>query len=106
MAAEEPIFEVAVVEQAGHRATVSVKGEVDVATAPQLWEAIEGLHDTRQLVVDLAELTFMDSTGLRVLVRAHELMTGRGGDLVVRSPDAATRKLLEITSVDKVITVE
>jgi anti-sigma B factor antagonist len=103
---EEQFFSVEV-EQLDSRATVVVKGEVDVATAPELLEAVESVTDaTQELVLDVAELGFMDSTGLRVLIRAHEMMEGRGGRLSLRSVDATTRKLLEITGVDKVIHIE
>lgn len=105
VSAEEEFFAVDVALD-GNQATVAIKGEVDVATAPQLWDTLESLPGAvSELVLGLDQLTFMDSTGIRVVVRAHELMKQRGGALVLQSPDAATRKLLEITSVDKVITI-
>ena len=106
MTPDEEFFGVDV-EQSGQAATVSVRGEVDVATASLLWQAIESVDDdVVKLVIDVSELTFMDSTGIRVLVRALELLRGRGGQLVVRAPAAGVRKLLEVTSIDKVIAIE
>lgn len=106
MTAEEEFFGVDVVQTDG-TAQVAVRGEVDVATAPRLWDAIDGVDgDTRELVIDMSELTFMDSTGIRVLIRAHELLRSRGGRIVVRAPEAGVRKLLEVTSVDRVIEIE
>ena len=47
---------------------VEVAGEVDMATAPQLAEAVEGASGPcRRVVVDLSEVTFLDSSGLRAI---------------------------------------
>ena len=57
---------------------VAVRGELDVLTAPFLWEQMEpalaGL--TGKLVFDFAELGFIDSMGLGVIVRAHSRLRG------------------------------
>ena len=60
------------------RAVVVIRGELDLATAPDLEAALpERLDAGQDVVVDLRELEFMDSTGLRVLVAAHARVEGR-----------------------------
>jgi anti-anti-sigma factor len=87
---------------------VSVEGEVDMATAPQLTEALgAALESGRTVVVDVAEMTFIDSQGIKALVDAHKLAGSEPlGRLVVRSPRPQVRKMLEITGLDTRIAIE
>ena len=86
---------------------VAVRGEIDLVTAPVLWESlVDVLPDTKRLVVDLAETAFIDSTGLGVLVRTLKRLRHGGGDLVLRSPRPNARKVLSLTGLDRVITIE
>lgn len=94
------------VKTADGEVVVAVRGEIDVATAPMLWEIFaDVLPDTQRLVVDLQDTAFIDSTGLGVLVRALKRLRHHGGDLVLRSPRANARKVLRITGLDQVITI-
>ena len=57
---------------------VTVRGELDIATAPDLEKAlVEAGQDDAPLFVDLTAVTFLDSTGLKVLVRAARQLDGR-----------------------------
>lgn len=86
---------------------VAVRGEIDLVTAPALWEAIvDVIGDTHRLVIDLGQTEFIDSTGLGVLVRALKRLRHHGGNLVLRSPRSNTRKILNITCLDRVMTIE
>jgi anti-sigma B factor antagonist len=85
---------------------VRVEGELDLATAPTLWTALEqALADGNQLVLDLSEVTFIDSSGLSVLIRAHQVL-GPTGSLTVRSPNTQARRLFELAGIDSWISVE
>ncbi len=77
---------------------VEVAGEVDMATAPQLAEAVEGASDPcRRVVVDLSEVTFLDSSGLNALVTSRRSLAARDVDLRVISPtDHVVRRVFEI----------
>jgi anti-sigma B factor antagonist len=84
-----------------------VQGEIDVASAPVLWERlVEALPDTKRLVLDLRETAFIDSTGLSIFVRALRRLRGDGGELILRSPGPSVRKILDITGLDQVFTIE
>ncbi len=81
---------------------VAVTGEVDMATAPELAEAIAAVNDSvRRVVVDLAEVTFLDSSGLNALVHAQRgLAKQQIGFRVVSPADRVVRRVLEITQLE------
>jgi anti-sigma B factor antagonist len=87
---------------------VAVAGEIDVATSPELRQAIERvIDDTARLTIDLSGTTFIDSSGLGVLVgalkRAREL--GHEG-IVLRGIQEPVRRVLEITGLAELFAVE
>jgi anti-sigma B factor antagonist len=59
---------------------------------------------TKQLTIDLAGVTFIDSTGLRALVGCRRRMRAAEGDVVLRAPSRQMKKLLEITGLDDFLT--
>ena len=85
-----------------HAAWVTLDGELDLATVPELASRLEeALGSTRLLVVDLRQLTFMDSSGLSVLLEAHQTARRSGSRLVlVRGPAQVTR-LFDITGLSE-----
>jgi anti-sigma B factor antagonist len=87
------------VQQAEGRTLVMVAGELDASTASYLYDALSDLEltDARHVVIDLAKLTFMDSTGLSVLVTEHKRLEHVNGKLTIFSPPSAIRRLFEIT---------
>lgn len=89
----------------GHE--VWLRGELDMATAPELRDELGQLasEDPAPVTIDLSDLTFIDSTGLSVLVGALKLLRQQGGDMVLRSPGPGTRKVLEITGLTEVFTI-
>jgi anti-sigma B factor antagonist len=86
-------------EDGGESLIFKLRGSLDIATAPTvraaLSEAIEkGSH---HLVVDLAQLEFLDSTGLGVLIGAHRRAAERGGSFRLIISDGPISRLLNIT---------
>jgi anti-sigma B factor antagonist len=78
---------------------VTVSGEVDLTTAPELTRAIHltSAHTSR-LVADLAGVTFLDSSGLNALVRGCRALEERGiGFRLVADPGGPVRRLLDLT---------
>lgn len=87
--------------------TLTLAGEVDPHTTEQLDAAVDGaLESTAHLVLDLGGVTFIDSAGLRSLIRAQRRTEEGGGSLVLRSPRPSTLRVLEITGLTDELTVE
>jgi anti-sigma B factor antagonist len=84
----------------GDTATVVVRGEIDVATAPQLREILHELVQggSRHIVLDCRALEFLDSSGIGLLMATRKRL-GEGGELVIDSPPGHVRKVLELTGV-------
>ena len=82
-------------------AVIEVRGELDLASSPALEQELESgpVTSASLVIVDLRELEFMDSTGLSVLVRAHQRAVEQGQRFgVVRGPQQVQR-LLSLTGV-------
>ena len=78
---------------------VTVGGELDVATAPRLRSVLADLIDgqgVRCLVVDVKGLTFIDSAGIYVLVKALKQVRQRGGDLALNGVTPGVHKVLDV----------
>ena len=87
---------------------LTVTGEVDLRTAPELRTLIDRVLDegASRLVVDLAGVDFLDSTGLSVLVGAHKRLARTGGRLVVANPPEIVSRVLSITGLDRVFELQ
>jgi anti-sigma B factor antagonist len=91
-----------------HEVVVYVYGEVDLFTAPHLFDELATAVERKgRVVIDLAGMTFIDSQGIRVLVDACTARRGLGGHgLVVRSPQPQARNVLQVSGLDKLLTLE
>lgn len=89
----------------GSETVVRVVGEVDLATAPLLQESLGGLLDDgiTEIVVDLAGVSFMDSTGLGTLARSHIRAAESGRRMVLQSTPPAVLKVLGFSGLDQVL---
>jgi anti-sigma B factor antagonist len=93
--------------QENDRTVVEVGGEIDVYTAPKLRECISGLVDAgqRQIIVDLEQVEFMDSTGLGVLVGALKRVRTVDGNLDLVCTQERLLKIFRITGLSKVFPI-
>ena len=101
-------FEIRTAQLTPSTYVVSVTGEIDAFTSPALEQELEWVlgDGASSAVVDLAEVGFMDSTALRVLLKALPRFAKRGGKLVLVSDDRRVLRTLEITGLDMKFTVE
>ena len=87
-------------------ALVGIGGEIDLSTAPAfeavIAEALE--EDPRVLVIDLSEVTFMASVGLRVLAGTQEKV-GKSIQIAVVADGMATSRPIQLTGLDKLISL-
>ena len=94
------------VQENGGRTMVTPRGELDMASAPELEAAVRPALDAgRWVVLDLRSLEFIDSSGLRSIVGAHQAAAdGAGQFTVVRAhPDSAVQRVVAIAGLDSVI---
>jgi anti-sigma B factor antagonist len=97
----------------GGRMVVTVRGELDLASAPKLQEVLDRVHAhlhpalfKTPLVVDMSGVTFVDATGLRALVAAARRGRRHGQGTVLRDPSPATLRLLDLTRLLGVFSIE
>jgi anti-sigma B factor antagonist len=90
------------VHWASHDATVILSGELDYASAPALTARLAELvaKHPQRLVLDLAQVVFMDCAGLTPIARARRALPA-DRPLFLRSPARAVRQLLKITHMDQ-----
>lgn len=84
---------------------VSVAGEIDHNSTHPLVHALkpDAFGDRPRVVVDLRQVTFMDSTGINVLLIAHRDLAEAGGWLRLAEVQASVMRILDIVGVDRVI---
>lgn len=89
------------VRSEGKAVVVVVVGELDLASGPELEQTLEQLAEppTELLVIDLREVEFMDSTGLSIIVKAHQRFTESGRRLALVKGTPQVQRLLDLTGV-------
>jgi anti-anti-sigma factor len=96
-----------VTHTAGECVILRLAGELDVTNAAEAEEAVRvAWQDSpSHLVFDLSRLTFMDSTGVRVLVRARRMATEHQGTIALAGLTPSVSRIIEVTGLDQVIAV-
>jgi anti-anti-sigma factor len=86
---------------------IAIVGEIDMATAPEVARAIDaGQDDARRVVVDLSEVTFLDSSALNALVHCQRDLARKDIAFRVVSPsDRAVRNVFDITHLTEPLSV-
>ncbi len=102
----EQMFEVSKESGSGY-VLVSVVGEVDVATAPQLRGLLQEAvaEGSPTVAVDLTGVTFIDSTALGVLIEAKKLCDGEGGTMRIAVSEPRILKIFEITGLTELFDI-
>ena len=77
---------------------IVLRGELDMASAPELTRVFDGVVGFRgpRVVLDLSRLEFIDACGLHAIECARDRLSGQGGALVVRNPLTIVRRVLGI----------
>ena len=101
------LFELEVSSAADGVVTCTVIGELDVASAPKLRQAIVRIVGESEgpplVVVDLAGVDFLDSTGLGVLLGGLKRVRARGGALALARAEPQVRKVFDVTRVVEIL---
>ena len=88
------------------QATVVIAGELDHFAAPQIRRMLDDViadENVTHLVLDLENLTFMDSSGIGVLLGRLRVLNARGGSLSVKGMRPSVEKLFRLSGLDRVI---
>ena len=90
----------------GSALTVNVSGRVDTATAPELEKYInENTSDVKELILDLKDMDYTSSAGLRVFLKAQKLMNAQGS-MKVKNVQSAVMEIFEMTGFSDILTIE
>jgi anti-sigma B factor antagonist len=100
-------FDVAVRQREGRTVVVALSGELDLGSAPQFRKCLAELAriGAIHLVIDLSELTFLDATGISLLVTDYKRSSKAGGRLVVRNARPRVMRVFEITGLVELLSV-
>jgi anti-sigma B factor antagonist len=95
------------IEDRGDHALVTADGEIDAATADTVASAVSGALDEghKAVLLDFAAVTFIDSTGLGMLVRSHRAAGAADARFAVVHPTPQTRKLIHVLGLDQLLHV-
>jgi anti-sigma B factor antagonist len=85
-------------------AGLAIAGEIDAHTAPQISAAVAEAGGS-SLEIDLSGVQFVDSSGLRALIEAHQQYEAGGGSLTLVRPSAVVTRLFEISGVGEYLNV-
>lgn len=90
----------------GGEYTFDVSGRLDTNTSPELEAKInEVVDNANKLIMDLGNLAYISSAGLRVLLGAVQQMDGKG-EMIVRGPSQAVREVFDLTGFSRLFTIE
>ena len=90
----------------GSRLTISVSGRVDTVTAPELESFInENTNGVTELILDLKDMSYTSSAGLRVLLKAQKLMNSLGSMKVI-NVQSDVMEIFEMTGFSDILTIE
>lgn len=92
-------------EREGEIHTIRLSGELDLATADDVEKELARVEatDAGSIVLDLSGLTFMDSTGVRLVVNAHTRTRAEGRRLTLMRGQAAVQRVMELSGVDALL---
>ena len=84
---------------------IAVGGEVDMASSPALAGSLEGaeLGGTQAIILDLRDTTFIDSSGLRAILKASQRAESNGHQLAIVGVNPSARQLFELTGTEDLI---
>ncbi len=95
------------VRSVGTHALVALAGELDLSTVGPLYDEFAALaaDGICHVALNMAEVTFMDSTGLALLVSEHKRAEAMNGELIIFSPSAELRRLFQLSGLDSYFTI-
>ncbi len=90
---------------AAHSAVLHFSGELDSAASPGARQAFADLPPGARVVIDLSDVTFVDSAGLGTLIGGIRRSRERGGDAAICSPNTRITRVFHVTGVDRMVPI-
>lgn len=91
----------------GHTTTLTLSGRLDTTTAPELEAALADVPSSaKELILDLRDLEYISSAGLRVLLKAQKAMLGADGTMKLLHVSEAVLEVFDITGFSEFLTIE
>lgn len=90
------------------RTTVHIAGGIDISTSAEFWSHMVAVLDQSDdhVVLDFGGTTFIDSTGINMVVRTYQALQTTGRELVLRCPGHLPRRVFEISGLDRIMSIE
>lgn len=90
----------------GNKLTITVSGRVDTITAPEFEKYInENIESITELILDLKDMSYTSSAGLRVILKAQKLMSAQGSMIVINVQDDVM-EIFDMTGFSDILTIE
>ncbi len=91
-------------QEEGREFTLTLSGRIDASKAPKLEKALLALHERHpyMLIINLSDVTYISSSGLRVLLMAHRRQQDKGGKLFLQNPPPKIRHIMALCGFDQV----
>ena len=96
-------------DTAGNTVTVYVRGEIDHHTAVSIRNGIDGMlfeKRPQKLILDLSGVSFMDSSGLGLIMGRLSVMKSLGGDMILQNPGRETDVMLRLSGMERLLRIE
>jgi len=102
------MFELSTESNDGKNVVISVKGEIDIYSAPDFKESLyQSINDVQEnIILDFSDLSYILSICLRILVGALKLFREKDLNITIKNPKSTVRKLFRITGLDKAFIIE
>jgi anti-anti-sigma factor len=95
-----------VVQPEAHAITLTLQGELDMGSAASFRACFDALDESfKDVVLELEELTFLDSTGIAALISLHRVLENNLGQLTLRHPQPAVARVLELTGMHDIMKI-
>lgn len=86
--------------------TIAIDGRLDTLTSPELNEKISAAaSDSEKIILDVSQLEYISSAGIRALVTAHKLMADKSG-FIVKTPNENVLDIITLTGLAEVLNIE
>ena len=90
----------------GSTAKIALEGRLDTNTAPELESTIGELDGVKEIGFDFADLVYISSAGLRVLLAAQKKINAADGKMVIRNPNELITEVFEATGFDEILDIQ